>query len=124
MFLSILSLVFGALPTVINSLSKARLELAEATTEQEKIAANERIKVLEARRDILLKESETPWNNVARFLFVAPVATYWAWTIVWDKILCPSGNCSTDPLADWQMNIFWTILGFYFLTDLTKLWKR
>lgn len=123
MFTAIFSLVLGALPTVINSLAKARLELKQATTEQEKIAANERIKALEARRDVLLKETDTPWNNLARFLFVAPVAAYWSWTIVWDKLLC-TGTCSTDPLADWQMHILYGILGYYFLTDLTKLWKR
>jgi hypothetical protein len=123
MFTSILSLVLGALPAVLRQIMQARVDLANSKTEQEKIAANERIKALEARRDILIKEAETPWNNIARFLFVTPVALYWSWTIVWDKLLCPD-NCSTDPLADWQMNIFWTILGFYFLTDLTKLWKR
>lgn len=122
MFPTILSLVLGALPTVISQIAKAKVDLANAETEQEKIAANERIKALEARRDVLLKETDTPWNNIARFLFVAPVAAYWSWTIVWDKLVC--SNCSTDPLAAWQMNIIYVILGYYFLTDLTKLWKR
>ncbi len=120
--LPILSLVLGALPAVISQLSKARVDLANAETQQEKIAANERIKALEARRDVLIKEQDSPWNSIARFLFVAPIAAYWFWTIVWDKLVCT--NCSTDPLADWQMNILYGILGYYFLMDLTRLIKR
>lgn len=123
MFAALLPLFLGSIPSVIKSIADARLQLANAETEKQKIEAEENIKALEARRDVLLKESNGLWNNVARFLFVAPVAMYWFWTIVWDKILCRT-SCSTDPLADWQMNIFWTILGFYFVTDLAKLWKR
>lgn len=123
MFAALLPLFLGSVPSIVQAIANARLQLKNAETEQQKIVAEENIKALEARRDVLLKESGSIWNNIARFLFVGPVAFYWFWTIAWDKVLCRT-DCITDPLADWQMNIFWAILGFYFLTDLTKIWKR
>ena len=130
MWPTIASLIFGALPTVIKSIGEAKKAALDAQTEQEKVAANERIKALEARRDVLIAESRTPWNHVARFVLLAPFAFYLAWVVVWDKITCkwfyvPSKTvCSTDPLSDWLAQIAMIMIGFYFVTDIVNRFKR
>lgn len=127
MWTTILSLVLGGVPGIIKSLADAKVALANAETEHEKVAANERIKALEAQKDVLIAESTTPWNAIARFTLLGPVAFYWFWTIVWDKIMSRwffGFDGSTDKLADWQVNIVMIIIGFYFVADITKIIKR
>lgn len=129
---TILSLVLGAVPGVIRELAAARVNLANAETEKEKVEANERIKALEAKRDVLIAESATPWNVIARFCLLGPAAFYLFWISAYDKIICKwvtapenvNAVCTTDPLSDWQMGIVGIMVGFYFLTDVTKIMKR
>lgn len=130
-FLSILSLFTGVLPAITKEIAQARVDLAKSKTEQEKIAAQERVKTLEARRDVLVAEAGTPWNSITRFLLTFPAIVYVNW-LIYDKTLCPLlneqykalGQCSTDPLSPWLTSIFGVIIGFYFLTDLTRIIKR
>ncbi len=129
MFAAILPLLLGALPSIVKSLAQARLDLANAETEQQKIAAEENIKALEFRRDVLLKETNSPWNNVARFAFLGPFAFYLWWVVAYDKIACKwihldETVCTTDPLSPWLVSIAGLIIGFYFLGDVSKVWKR
>jgi TRAP-type mannitol/chloroaromatic compound transport system permease small subunit len=92
------------------------------------VEAGERIKALEAKRDVLIAESNTPWTNVFRACFLVPTAFYYAWTVAWDKIGCKwvygANVCETDPLSPWQMNILMIIIGYLFITDITKILKR
>lgn len=127
---SILSIVIGAVPAIVRELAKAKVDLANAETEMEKVAAQERIKALEARRDVLIAESNTPWTNIFRAAILAPISFYIAWTIAWDKIMCKwfmtsgPGVCETDKLGDWQLQILMIIIGYLFITDVTKILKR
>ena len=118
MWFSLGSLVIGALPALLREIIAAKQSLINARTEQEKIAAQERISVLEARRDVLVAESRTPWNILIRGLLVLPFGVYiWKLVLV-DKIWCPfwyGSTCSTEPLSDWLMGIAAMSLGFYFL---------
>lgn len=128
MWTAILSLVVGALPTVISSLAQARVDLANATTEQAKVTANENIKALESKRDVLIANSTSPWDSIMRASILAPFTFYIAWTVAWDKIGCKwffnDASCTTDPLADWQINILGVLLAYLFVTDVTKIFKR
>ena len=132
MWLSILSLVFGALPAIAGQIAAARVAKQNAVTEQERIAADERIKSLEAQRDVLAKEATTPWNSLARFFLVAPFGFYLWWIIVNDKIVCKwytpgefvATQCSTDPLSPWLTSICGAMVGFYFVTNAITMAKR
>lgn len=132
MWLSILSLVFGSLPAIAGEIAKARTAKLNAATEQERIAADERIKSLEAQRDVLSKEATTPWNSLARFFLVAPFGLYLWWIIVNDKIICKwytpdyqwADYCSTDPLSSWLTSICGAMVGFYFVTNAITMAKR
>src|SRR3990172_664565 len=126
MWTTIASLFFGAVPTIVESIGKAKKAALDAKTEQDKISANERVKSLEAQRDVLIAETKSPWVNIARFAFIVPIAVYVNWLILWDKLLCPSlgMNCSTDPLSDWLNGIAMVIIGFLFLDNSLKIIKR
>lgn len=126
------SLVIGAVPGVIREIAQARVDLSNAETEKEKVAANERIKALEAKRDVFIKESNTPWNNVSKFVLLSPFAIYFAWVILHDKIVCKwytpridvGWYCTTDPLSPWLLGIAGLIYTAYFFGDATRLLKR
>lgn len=132
MWITILSLFIGAVPAIIKGIAAARVDLANAETEKEKIAANERIKGLEAQRDLLIKEAATPWNIIARCILLGPFAFYLTWVVAYDKIICKwhtpvdqvSAVCTTDSLSPWLMGIAGVMIGFYFLTDLSRILKR
>lgn len=141
MWTTILGLVIGGLPAVLKSLAQAKVDLANSQTEREKNDAYERVQTLQTRADALAKAEASPWTHVARGLFVAPCALYWAWTAVWDKLLCPTLRgraiedlterkvytdlvCTTDPLASWQLNVFMLIVTFYFAGQMLDKFKR
>lgn len=121
MWLSIVSLLIGALPAIAGEISKARIQAQNAKTEQERISAEERIKSLEARRDVLVAESNTPWNTLGRAFLMLPFGLYFAKLLIWDKVL-EWGN--TDPLSPILTALAFTVYGFYFATDITRILKR
>lgn len=119
MWTAIASLFFGALPTIVESIGKAKKAALDARTEQEKIAANERVKALEAQRDVLIARSGSSWDSLGKFLFAFPFIFYLNWIIVWDKIACKwflvERSCSTDPLSPWLEGTLTIVLGGFFL---------
>ena len=121
MWFTLLSLVMGAVPAIVGEIAKARTEAKNAKTEQERIAADERIKALEAKRDVLIAESTTPWNTIGRLFLMLPFGLL-AWKlVVWDWML---GWGSTERLSDMVIALMWTVYGFYFVTDITRILKR
>lgn len=132
MWTTLLSLVLPAVSAITRGIAQARIDLKNAETDQEKIHAQERIKELEAKRDVLIKESNTPWNTIARFALMAWLPVYLWWVVINDKIVCKwytsvedvSRVCSTDPLSPWLAGLAGVIVGFYFVTDIMQKMKR
>lgn len=65
--------VFGFLRALISpiehittEIQKTKQEQLKADTDQERIAAGERISALQQRRDVLIAESTTPINQITR----------------------------------------------------------
>jgi hypothetical protein len=125
---SIFSLFVGAVPGIVREIAQAKVDLANTETERERIATEERIKALEAKRDVLIANSTTPWDAVFRATVIAPFAIYIAWTVAWDKIACKwfmsAVDCTTDPLAPWQTQVLAVLLAYLFVTDITKVFKK
>jgi hypothetical protein len=118
--LSFLIGLIDPITRVTNAIVKYKTELANAKTEQERIAAGERIRSLEARRDVLIAE-RSPINTIIRAGFAVPYVIYNAKLVVWDKVLAWG---STDPLSTELYNIEMIILGFYFVYEISRLFKR
>ena len=109
------------LPAIINEIQKERTKQLDAKTEQEKIASSERIKVLEAKRDVLIKSHDDRVNTYVRALWAAPFIIYVWKLILWDKVL---GWGATDSLSPTLEYILWTTLGGYFFLSGIDKFKR
>lgn len=97
---------------IAGKIADVQIAKAQATTDQEKVAADERIKALEAQRDVMIAESSSKINTIIRSLFGIPPAIYLAKLFVWDKVL---GWGTTDPLSPVMEQTLWIVVGFYFL---------
>ncbi len=120
------ALVFGFLAkigigTIATKIAAAYEAKQNATTKQAEIAAGERIKTLEARRDVMVAEGDTPINALVRAGFALPFVVYNAKLILWDKVL---GWGATDALSENLMTVELAVIGFYFLYSGAKALKR
>lgn len=111
--------------SIVDRIAAAYEARQNAETDQERIAADERIRTLEARRDVMVAESGTPINQIIRLLFALPVAVYYAKLFLWDKVFALG---ATDPLSPDLTKVAWVIIGFYFLSETTSTvarhWRR
>jgi hypothetical protein len=126
-----LLIVFGFIKSLINPLASiagkiadAKVELARAETDKERIHAKERVDTLEQRRAVMVAESAGSfgWINAAiRAAFALPFVVYNGKLVLWDKVL---GLGSTDGLSAELFQIEMACIGFYFLYDITARLKR
>lgn len=115
-----LALLFGLvdpISRIAGKIADARIAMANAETDRDKIAADERIKTLEAKRDLLLSESGSRVNSWVRVSFAAPFIAYNAKLVIWDKMLELG---STDPLSNELFQVEIACIGFYFLYDIAS----
>lgn len=101
---------------ITNAILEYKTKLADAKTEQERIAAQERISVLEARKAVLVAESGSRLNSIIRACFALPFVIFNAKCVLWDKVLKLG---TTDPLSAELFQVEVACIGFYFLYDMT-----
>lgn len=118
---TIIAGLLNPLTKITGQIAQVRLEAEKAKTNKERIAANERIKSLEARRDVLVKSGNDRFNGVIRGLFAFPFVVYIWKLIIWDKVLRLG---STDPLSEILTYLLMVIVGFYFLHWTINQLKR
>jgi hypothetical protein len=109
---------------IVGKLADAKVEYAKAETDKERIAASERVKTLEARRDVLVAESGDRSNRLMRMFIAAGPSLYLNKIFIWDMVLGPITQGRTDPLDD---NLWWVIsavIGFYFLAEASRFLAR
>lgn len=136
----IISGLFGTINGVTKALSDAKIATIKAGTEEEKIAAQERVNTLQAKRDVMIAEAGVSKANIfVRSIFAVPVIIVIWKLLVWDKVIgslvgcsqAPRGTCgifTTDAYDDNQWRIVMIVIGFYFLyegaTAVTRLAKK
>jgi hypothetical protein len=130
----LLGLIPGAFSTIngiTSAISNERIRKIDATTDQERIAADERIKSLQAKRDVLIAESgSSRVNAFLRAALAAPVVVVLGKFYIWDKVVGSFSGCAgpmgsalecatfrTDPLDTNQWAIITAVVGFYFLYE-------
>ncbi|MGZ3675737.1 MAG: hypothetical protein ACXVCO_15635 [Ktedonobacterales bacterium] len=92
-----------------------------ALTDRAKIEADENIAKLQAQRDLMIAESKTPINAIGRCVLMFPFAFFLWKVMIWDFSL---GLGTTENPQPNLWTLLYLVFGFYFLTDLSKLWKR
>jgi len=115
--LSLLGLILPGLFTTISSITNAianeKITLLKSQTEEDKIASQERINTLEAKKAALLADSQHSSLDmwVRAGLAVGP-ATYITKIFLWDKVLKLG---VTDPVTPDQWQVLMAVVGFYFI---------
>jgi hypothetical protein len=97
---------------IAGRIADARIAATQAATDKERIEQEERVKALEARRDVLRAESDGRVNGVVRALLAAPVVVFLWKVIIWDKVLALG---TTDDLSENLWYVTMMVLGFYYL---------
>lgn len=118
--------ISNAITNISKSIADAKIAAITATTEQERIAANERAKALEARRDVLIAEAQagSKANVWVRTGMALPVAILLWKVFVYDKVLGEWTHGRTDGLDENLWHVVWIVLGFYFLYEITRAIRR
>lgn len=119
-WLSLIPGLFGTINGITTAISNERIKRIQAKTDEERIASDERIKTLEARRQLMLAKSGQ-WETRA-LMFALGVGPAFLLTkiYVWDKALGQWTNGTTDKLDE---NLWWVItaqVGFYFLASIFR----
>lgn len=111
----------GPLSEISNDLKEAYQSKLIAANDAERLAVQERITLLEARKSIVLAAQSDPVERWVRIGFTLPFIVYVNKVVLWDKVL---GWGVTDALSDNFAWIMMTILGGYFLETAIKRVKK
>ncbi len=124
-FLSGLLGLADPISKITQAITDEKVKLAAAANDKERIASQERVSALEARRSVLMAEaSGSPLNSFIRAGFALPFVVYNAKLVLWDKVLAVFTNGTTDPLSPELVQIELACIGFYFLYDIAARLKR
>lgn len=108
------SLLGGGLTAITGQIAQAYKDKLAAENDVERIAADERIKTLQAQRDVLVAEvGQGGWASWIRPAFATLFLAYNAKLIVWDTML---GWGSTPPLSEHLYTIEGLVIGSYFIS--------
>lgn len=110
-FLGWISGLGPTITSIFNKLEDARVALANAQNEKERIAAQERVATIQAQLEILKAD---PIGAFVRLAFTFPFVLYINKIILWDK-LWTAGKGYTPPLGTDIWALLMMIAGFYFL---------
>lgn len=123
-WLSILLGLADPISKITGQIVQAKISAQNATTEQDRIAADERAKALAARRDVLIAEAGSKANVWIRGALALPVAIILWKVFVYDKAFGQWTGGHTDALDDNLWRVVMVVLGFYFLYEVTRTLKR
>jgi len=133
---SLISGAFGTVNNITNAISNEKINARKALTEEDRIAAEERVKTLEARRDVMIEEGRgSRINMIMRAALAGCVLIVLAKLMVWDKVIgslagcsaAPKGTCgifTTDQLDDNQWKVIMIVIGFYFLYEAVRAGRK
>jgi len=100
---------------IAGKIADYKIAAQNAQTDRERLAADERVKGLEARRDVMVAEAGSRTNQFVRVGFALPFVIYNAKLVLWDKVLDLG---STDPLSPELYQVQLACIGFYFLHSM------
>lgn len=129
---SLIGGLFGTINSITAAISNEKIAAITAKTQEEQIAANERVNALTQRRDVLIAEagSGSRINLIVRAGFAVVIWCVIAKLYLWDKVIgsfvgcsqAPPGTCgifTTDPLDENAWKIIGMVLAFYFVSEVT-----
>lgn len=128
--------LFGTIDNLTKAISDQKIAAINATTEKERVRANENVLTLQARRDVMIAESAHSKVNIymRALISVGPTSVLLK-IFLWDKVIGSFVGCSqaargtcgmfvTDPLDANLWQVIMVVLGFYFLADTSSVISR
>ena len=115
---------FDPIAKITDKIVELQIKKADAKTEQERIAAGERISELQSKRDVLVAESGRPINQWIRAALTFPIIVILWKVFIFDKALGQWTGWRTDALSSELWYVVMIVLGFYFLDNTISRWKR
>lgn len=110
--------VFKTINGITDAIANERLTLIQAKTDRDKIASQERLNALNARRDVMLAESNNSnINAIIRACIAVGPASYLLKIFIYDKVFGTWTHGTTDPLDANLWAVVTAVLGFYFLYE-------
>ena len=122
--MGIISILLGLvdpISRIAGKIADYKIAAQQASTDKERIAADERVKALEARRDVMVSEAGSRVNAFMRAAIAFGPTVYLLKIFVVDKVLKLG---TTDNLSDDLWKVVVAVVGFYFLYDIAARWKR
>ncbi len=113
----LLGFLSGPLSNISEDLKEAYQSKLRAQNDAERIAADERIALLEARRATILVAQSDRYERFVRIGFAFPFVVYINKLILWDKVLEWG---VTDGLSPELYQIMMIVLGGYFVDTVVK----
>jgi hypothetical protein len=112
--------LFGTINGLTAAISNEKIAALTATTQQEQIAANERVATLQQRRDVLIADAaHGSWDIWIRTTIALGPTIYLFKIFAIDKVIGPAlgYEWSTDRLDPNLWQVVMVVLGFYFLSE-------
>lgn len=120
--LSFLLSLINPISRIADKIAEYKIAAKNAETDKDRIAAEERSKALEARRDVMIAEASSRVNQWVRVGFAFPFIVYNAKLVLYDKVLSLG---ATDALSPELFQIELACLSFYFLNSMVdRIWRR
>jgi len=107
--------IIGKIGAQINEYREISLK---AQNDGERIKADRAANVLQAQKEVMVAESRSNWNIVARVFAGLPLMLFVWKVIVWDKLL---GLGVTDALDPKMWNLLYLVYSFYFVNEIANL---
>jgi hypothetical protein len=114
----------GGLKGIVGELGDAYQARLQATTDQDKLVADQRIAQIQARAEVQKAEAGSPINAIMRAIIASSVAIFLFKVLVWDKALGQWTGGTTDALDPNLWNVCMVVLGFYFLYETVDRLRR
>lgn len=121
MLRALLGLLSGPLSSISRDLKEAYQSKLAAQNDAERIQADERIAILEARKTSILAAQSDPIERWIRVGFAFPFVVYINKLVLWDKVLELG---VTDSLSTELSHILMIVLGGYFVDTIVRRFKR
>jgi len=121
MFTFLLKIIGVGLPSIVEQITKERTKQINAKNDSERIKSEERLKILESKKDIILNAQKGKAESYVRIAFAIPFILYIWKLVVFDKIL---GLGTTDGLSPTLEYILWTVLSGYFILNGIDKFKK
>lgn len=120
--------LFGTVDGITKAISNERIAVITATTEQDRIEAQERVNTLQMRRDVLIADaSHSRIDMIMRVGFSLGPMSVLLKIFLWDKALGQWTSGHTDAMDPNLWRVVMIELGFYFLytgaTSVAKIMK-